>query len=166
MKHTRTLIIIALLAGLGYFFYQYRQPRFKAGENTPDFEVALMNGEQVKLSDLKGKYVLLQFWGSWCGPCRKENAELVPLYQKYHDRGFEIFSIGLEQNARAWQNAIVQDGLVWKYHTMESAEFIGGMAQQFNVKQIPTTFLISAKGVIMGVDLKPEYIDKMLSEKI
>jgi peroxiredoxin len=166
MKHTRTLIIIALLGALAYFFYQYRQPRFKAGEQAPDFEVALMNGEQVKLSDLQGKYVLLQFWGSWCGPCRKENAELVPLYQKYHDRGFEIFSIGLEQNARAWQNAIVQDGLVWKYHTMESAEFLGGRAQQFNVHQIPTTFLISAKGVIMGVDLKPEYINKMLSEKI
>jgi peroxiredoxin len=166
MKHTRTLIIIALLAALGYFFYQYRQPRFKAGEQAPDFEVALMNGEQLKLSDLQGKYVLLQFWGSWCGPCRKENEELVPLYHKYHDRGFEILSIGLEQNARAWQNAIVQDGLVWKYHTMESADFIGGRAKQFNVKQIPTTFLISAKGVIMGVDLKPEYINKMLSEKI
>ncbi len=166
MKHTRTLTIIALLAIVAFVFYKYRQPRFAAGENVPDFEVGLMNGERAKLSDLQGKYVLLQFWGSWCGPCRKENPELVALYQKYHDRGFEIFSIGLEQNPRAWQNAIVQDGLVWKYHTMESAEFKGGRAEQFNVHEIPTTFLISSKGVIMGVDLKPEYIDKMLGEKI
>ncbi len=166
MKHTRTLILFALLALVAFVFYKYRQPRFVAGEKAPDFEVGLLTGERAKLSDLKGKYVLLQFWGSWCGPCRKENPELVVLYQKYHDRGFEIFSIALEQNPRAWQAAIAQDGLIWKYHSMESADFKGGRANQFNVKSIPTTFLISAKGVIMGVDLKPQYIDKMLGEKI
>ena len=166
MKHSRTLILLALLALVAFVFYKYRQPRFVAGENIPDFEVSLLNGERSKLSDLKGKYVLLQFWGSWCGPCRKENPELVKLYEKYHDRGFEIFSIGLEQNPQAWQQAIKQDGLLWKYHSLESAEFSGGLAQQFNVKSIPTIFLISAQGVIMGVDLKLEYIDRMLSEKI
>jgi len=166
MKYTRTLGIIALLALVAFVFYKYRQPRFAAGEKAPDFEVGLMNGERAKLSDLQGKYVLLQFWGSWCGPCRKENPELVILYQKYHDRGFDIFSIGLEQSPQAWQNAIAQDGLLWKYHTMESAEFQGGRAAQFNVHEIPTTFLISSKGVIMGVNLKPEYIDRMLREKI
>jgi len=166
MKYTRTLGIIALLALVAFVFYKYRQPRFAAGEKTPDFEVGLLTGERAKLSDLKGKYVLLQFWGSWCGPCRKENPELVALYQKYHDRGFEIFSIALEQNSQAWQNAITQDGLVWKYHSMESSEFVGGIAQQFNIKSIPATFLLTAEGVIMGVNLKPEYIDKMLGEKI
>ncbi len=166
MKHKTTLILLSLLALVAFVFYKYRQPRFVAGENAPDFEVGLLTGERAKLSDLKGKYVLLQFWGSWCGPCRRENPELVALYQKYHDRGFEIFSIGLEQNPRAWQSAIAQDGMVWKYHSMESAEFKGGRAEQFNVHQIPTTFLINAQGVIMGVSLKPEYIDKMLGEKI
>jgi thiol-disulfide isomerase/thioredoxin len=166
MKNTRTLIIVSLLALVAFVFYKYRQPRFAAGEKVPDFEVGLLNGERAKLSDLQGKYVLLQFWGSWCGPCRKENTELVPLYQKYHNRGFEIFSIGLEQNPGAWENAILQDGLAWKYQTMESAEFKGGRATQFNVHQIPTTFLINPNGMIMGVDLKPEYIDRMLKEKI
>ncbi|MBC7775986.1 MAG: TlpA family protein disulfide reductase [Phycisphaerae bacterium] len=166
MKHTRTLILLALLALVALIFYKYRQPRFVAGEKVPDFEVGLLTGERAKLSDLKGKYVLLQFWGSWCGPCRKENPELVALYQKYHDRGFGIFSVALEQNPRAWQNAIAQDGLIWKYHTMESAEFKGGRASQFNVKSIPATFLINREGVIMGVNLKPDYIDKMLGEKI
>ena len=166
MKHTRTLIIFGLLALVGFIFYKYRQPRFVAGEKAPDFEVGLMTGERTKLSDLKGKYVLLQFWGSWCGPCRKENPELVELYHKYHQRGFEIFSIGLEQNPRAWQAAIAKDSMTWKYHTMESAEFKGGRAQQFNIKSIPATFLINAEGVIMGVNLKPDYIDKMLGEKI
>ncbi len=167
MKNSRTtLILLALLAIVAFVFYKYRQPRFVAGEKAPDFEVGLLTGERTKLSDLKGKYVLLQFWGSWCGPCRRENPELVALYQKYHTRGFEIFSIGLEQNPKAWQSAIVHDGMVWKYHTMETAEFNGGRAQQFNVHEIPTTFLLNAEGVIMGVDLKPEYINKMLGEKI
>ncbi len=166
MKNSRTLIFIALLALVAFVFYKYRQPRFVAGEKVPDFEVGLLTGERAKLSDLQGKYVLLQFWGSWCSPCRKENPELVAIYQKYHDRGFEIFSIAMEQNPQAWQRAIQQDGLVWKYHSMESAELNGERAQQFNIKSIPATFLISADGVIMGVNLKPEYIDKMLGEKI
>lgn len=166
MKNKRTLIILAALAVVAFIFYKYRQPRFMAGETTPDFEVALLNGERAKLSDLKGKYVLLQFWGSWCGPCRRENPELVAIYNKYHERGFEVFSVGIEQNAGAWQNAIVQDGMVWKYHTMESAEFDGGLAKQFNIKSIPALFLLNPDGVIMGVNLKPVYIDRMLGEKI
>lgn len=166
MKHTRTLIFLSLFAIVAFVFYKYRQPRFVAGEKAPDFEVGLLTGERAKLSDLQGKYVLLQFWGSWCGPCRKENPELVALYQKYHDRGFEIFSIGIEQNPQAWQRAITQDGLLWKYHSMESSEFSGELAQKFNIVQIPTIFLLNAQGVIMGVNLKPEYIDKMLGEKI
>lgn len=166
MKNNRTLIILAALALVAFVFYKYRQPRFMAGEATPDFEVALLNGERAKLSDLKGKYVLLQFWGSWCGPCRRENPDLVAIYKKFHERGFEVFSVGIEQNDGAWKNAIEQDGLLWKYHTMESAEFDGGLAKQFNIKSIPALFLLNPEGVIMGVNLKPVYIDRMLGEKI
>lgn len=166
MKTTRTLGLFALLALVALIFYKYRQPRFVAGEKAPDFEVGLLSGQRAKLSDLQGKYVLLQFWGSWCAPCRKENPELVALYKKYHARGFEIFSIALEPSPRSWQRAIVQDSLLWKYHAMESAEFDGGRAKQFNIKSIPATFLLNHEGVIMGVNLKPEYIDKMLREKL
>lgn len=166
MKNTRSLVLLSLLAIVAFVAYKYRMPRFVAGEKAPDFEVGLLSGERAKLSDLKGKYVLLQFWGSWCGPCRRENPELVSLYQKYHERGFEIFSIALEQNPRAWQYAIAQDGLVWKYHAMESVEFDGGRAKQYNIKSIPATFLLNAEGVIMGVNLKPIYMDKMLAEKL
>jgi thiol-disulfide isomerase/thioredoxin len=165
-KYTRTLVILALVALISFMFYKYRQPRFLAGDPVPDFEVSLISGERAKLSDLKGKYVLLQFWGSWCGPCRQENPELAALYQKYHARGFEIFSIGIETNPTAWKNAILQDGLTWKYHAMEAGDFDGGQAKQFNIKSIPTTFLLNPEGIIMGVSLKPEYINKMLSEKI
>ena len=166
MKNSRNLIILALIAVVALVFYWYRMPRFRAGESAPDFEVTLIDGQRAKLSDLRGKYVLLQFWGSWCGPCRHENHELVQLYQKYHDKGFEIFSIALDQNPRAWQAAILHDGMLWRYHTLESADFKGARAKQFNVHAIPTTFLVNKDGVIMGVDLKPEFIDRMLAEKI
>ncbi|MDX1911857.1 MAG: TlpA disulfide reductase family protein [Saprospiraceae bacterium] len=166
MKNTRTIGIVALLLFVAFLFYKYRMPRFKAGEQTPDFEVTLISGEQARLSDLRGKFVLLQFWGSWCGSCRKENPELVELYNKYHERGFEIFSIGVEPNERSWKRAIEQDQMRWKYHAMESSEFDGLQTQLFNVKSIPATFLLNREGVIMGVNLKPHYMDKMLSEKI
>ena len=165
-KHTRSLIIIALIAVVAIIFIWYRMPRFRAGEVAPDFQATLIDGQQAKLSDLRGKYVLIQFWGSWCGPCRRENPELAKIYQKFHDRGFEIFSIALDQNPRAWQSAIAHDGMVWKYHTMESADFKGARATQFNVHSIPTTFLVNKDGTIMGVDLQPAFIDRMLGEKL
>lgn len=156
---------LALLLALGAFlFYQYRQPRFVAGEKAPDFSVTLANGEAFRLSDLKGKHVLLQFWGSWCGPCRAENPHLAELYRKYHNAGFEIVSIAIEQNSRNWQRAIETDGMAWKYHAAEFGQFNGPLARLFNIRSIPTTFLISPEGVIMGVRLSPEMIEKMLRQ--
>jgi Thiol-disulfide isomerase and thioredoxins len=166
MKNSRNLIILALFAIVAYVFYQYRQPRFAAGEPMPEVAFNMPNGDRAKLSDLRGKYVLLQFWGSWCGPCRRENPELVALYRHFHDRGFEIASIGLERNPRAWQQAIESDGLAWPYHAMESADFDGENTRLFNVRSIPATFLINPEGVIMGVNLKPVYLEKMLKEKL
>lgn len=162
----RTGVFIAVCALVAFGVWKYRQPRFSGGDKVPDIEVALANGQRAKLSDFKGKYVLLQFWGSWCGPCRQENPQLVQLYQKYHAKGFEIFSIGIEQNQNQWKNAIAADHLEWPYHTMESVDFDGSLAKQFNIKSIPTTFLLNPQGVIMGVSLNPDYLDKMLSEKL
>ena len=146
--------------------WKYRQPRFSGGDQVPDIDIELVNGQHAKLSDLKGKYVLLQFWGSWCGPCRQENPELVRLYKKYHEKGFEIFSINIKFNPAAWKNAIQNDQMEWPFHTMESASFDGPLAKQFNIKSIPTTFLLNKSGVIMGVSLHPDYLEKMLSEKL
>lgn len=159
------LISIACLA-IAYAVWNYRQPRFGAGDEAPDIQLTLMNGQAARLSDLRGKYVLLQFWGSWCGPCRQENPHLVELYRKYHEKGFEVFSIGLEFNPNAWKNAILNDQLEWPYHSMESANFDGPLAKQYNIKSIPSTFLLNPQGVIMGVNLNPDYLKKMLSEKL
>ena len=163
MKSGTFRIGLVLVLALGAFlYYRYRQPRFIAGEKAPDFSVTLLNGQAARLSDLRGHYVLLQFWGSWCGPCRAENMSLAALYQRYHPQGFEVFSVAIEQNPQAWQHAIDADGINWKYHTAEFGEFNGPVAQLYNIHAIPTTFLINPDGMIMGVNQTPLQIQKTL----
>lgn len=155
---------VALL--LLFVWYRSRQPRFIAGEQAPDFGVTLADGKPFHLSDLRGRYVLLQFWGSWCGPCRAENPHLAELYRRYHPAGLEIVSIGIERSPAAWQKAIAADGLVWPYHSADFQEFDNPVARLYNVHAIPTTFLINPDGAIMGVSLSPKAMDKLLAEKL
>jgi thiol-disulfide isomerase/thioredoxin len=157
---------VALAAALLFAWYKYRQPRFIAGDKAPDIEITLTDGQQARLSDLKGKYVLLHFWGSWCGPCRAENPHLAAIYRQYQGQGFDIFSIGIEQSPQAWKRAIERDSLVWRHHAMESGSFDGGAAQLYNIKVIPSTFLINPEGDIMGVNLTPEQIGKTLAQRL
>lgn len=145
---------------------RYRQPRFRAGDKAPDFDVALLDGRTAHLSDLHGKYTLLQFWGSWCGPCRAENPALLNIYRHYGTQGFEIFSVAIERNPESWRRAIRQDGINWPYHTMEQDDFNGRLTRMFNVKSIPTTLLLDPEGTIIGVNLAPEQIEKTLSERL
>lgn len=165
-QYLRNGLIVAACMVIAFGVWKYRQPSFRSGDKAPDIDVELLDGQRGKLSDLKGKYVLLQFWGSWCGPCRQENPQLLKLYNKYHDKGFEIFSIGIEPSRDSWVSAIKNDGMIWRYHSMESIDFDGSLAKQFNIKSIPTTFLLNPEGIIMGVDLLPDYLEKMLSEKL
>ena len=160
------LILIAAALLIAFIWYRYRQPRFVAGEQAPDFQITLTDGSSARLSDTKGKYTLLQFWGSWCGPCRAENPYLAALYRKYHDRGFEIISVALEQNPRNWQRAIAEDGMIWRYHGMESADFGGPIAHQYNIHSIPAIFLINPEGKIMGVNTPPDELDKILGARL
>ncbi|MCS6928511.1 MAG: TlpA family protein disulfide reductase [Saprospiraceae bacterium] len=157
---TAVAIGILLLGGVAY--WKYRQPRFVAGDRLADFSFTLADGRQVHLSDWKGKYVLIHFWGSWCGPCREENRELRRLYAKYRHVNFDIISIGIEQTRRAWEQALQTDSLVWPHHALELERFQGPLAKHFRVRAIPTTFLINPQGVIMGVNLSPYQLEHML----
>ncbi|MBL7826995.1 MAG: TlpA family protein disulfide reductase [Saprospiraceae bacterium] len=159
-------LLALICAAIAFGVWKYRTPSVGAGDPVPDFQVTTMDGASIKLSDLRGKYVLLHFWGSWCGPCRKESPHLVELYRKYHEKGFEILSVAIDVNTRAWQTAIINDRMAWPYHAMEPYDFGGPVSKQFNIKSIPATFLINPQGVIMGVNLIPEYLDKMLAEKL
>jgi thiol-disulfide isomerase/thioredoxin len=117
-----------------------------------------------KLSDLKGKVVLIDFWASWCGPCRKENPTVVAAYKKYREKGFEVFSVSLDQDKGRWINAINQDGLVWPNHVSDLKYWQNEAAAKYSVTSIPRTVLIDRNGVITDHNLRGEALEKKLKE--
>lgn len=117
-----------------------------------------------KLSDLKGKIVLIDFWASWCGPCRKENPNVVAAYKKYRDKGFEIFSVSLDQDKSRWMAAIQQDGLIWANHVSDLKFWQNEAAGKYGVSSIPKTVLLDRNGIITDHNLRGEALDKKLKE--
>lgn len=115
----------------------------------------------VKLADFKGKYVLVDFWASWCGPCRKENPNVVAAYKKYHDKGFDIVSVSLDDKKEAWLNAIHKDGLTWT-HVSDLKGWQNAAATQYGVKSVPTSFLLDKNGVVIARNLRGEELHSKL----
>ena len=153
------IIVIFLL---GYFVGKplYMQPAYQRGETAPVITGTTLGGEKFSLNDLKGKFVLIDFWGSWCGPCRRENPNLVALYKKFKRNNkveLEVVSIGVETNENRWKKAINRDGLIWPYHILDKAEslrfFDSPIAKKYGVKEVPSKFLLNPSGEIIGVNL-------------
>jgi thiol-disulfide isomerase/thioredoxin len=117
-----------------------------------------------KLSDLKGKVVLVDFWASWCGPCRRENPTVVALYNKYKAKGFEVFSVSLDQDRQKWIDAIAKDGLVWSNHVSDLKGWGNAAAQLYGVSSIPKTVLIDKNGIVTDHNLRGELLEKRLKE--
>ena len=126
------------------------------GDKAPELNYQDPNGKMIALSDLKGKMVLIDFWASWCGPCRRENPNIVKTYNKFKDenfengKGFTVYSVSLDKSKGAWQNAIMQDGLAWPYHVSDLKAWAAEGAQIYNVRGIPMAFLIDGNGIIVG----------------
>ena len=126
------------------------------GDKAPELNYQDPNGKMIALSDLKGKMVLIDFWASWCGPCRRENPNIVKTYNKFKDenfengKGFTVYSVSLDKSKGAWQNAIMQDGLAWPYHVSDLKAWAAEGAQIYNVRGIPMAYLIDGNGIIVG----------------
>jgi thiol-disulfide isomerase/thioredoxin len=136
------------------------------GKVAPDFEELMVDGKtKMKLSDLRGKVVLLDFWASWCGPCRRENPTVVGLYEKYKDKGFTVMSVSLDKDGEKWKQAIEQDKLSWPYHVSDLKAWSSEAAKLYQVKGIPFTVLIDKEGKIIDTKLRGDAL-RMELEKI
>ncbi|PIQ21217.1 MAG: alkyl hydroperoxide reductase [Cytophagales bacterium CG18_big_fil_WC_8_21_14_2_50_42_9] len=131
------------------------------GQPAPDINLPTPDGQTIALSSLKGKYVLVDFWASWCGPCRQENPNVVRMYQKYKDKGFEIYGVSLDESKEKWVNAIAKDNLTWP-HVSDLKGWNSAAAVKYNIQAIPQTLLLDKEGKIIAKNLR----GKPLEEKI
>lgn len=133
------------------------------GKLAPDFEEKLPNGETMKLSDLRGQIVLLDFWASWCGPCRRENPNVVKMYKKYQDDGFTVMSVSLDKVKDNWLKAIEKDNLTWPNHVSDLKHWGSEVAKLYGVRGIPFTVLIDQEGKIIRTKLRGPELEKELA---
>lgn len=152
----------------GYKEYSQFKSEPKAADNgnTMAPEIALKNpeGKVIKLSSLRGKVVLIDFWASWCGPCRQENPNVVKVYNHYKDKGFTVYSVSLDKDAEAWKRAIKSDGLIWPNHVSDLKMWQSPMIQLYGISGIPHTVLIDQKGKIITTNLRGPALEQKLKE--
>lgn len=132
------------------------------GKLAPDFTENKIDGTPMKLSDLRGNVVLLDFWASWCGPCRRENPNVVKLYEKYSKDGFTVMSVSLDQEKSKWLAAIEKDHLMWPNHVSDLKGWASAVGKIYEVKGIPFTVLIDKEGKIINTNLRGEDLEAEL----
>ncbi|GIV34049.1 MAG: hypothetical protein KatS3mg031_1584 [Chitinophagales bacterium] len=162
------LLLICLIGCLSACKW-FHTDKILVGDRAPDLYVPSASGDTLSLSAYRGNLVLLHFWASWCAPCRRENPKLVELYSKYRDVPFKnaerlvFFSVSLDSDRNKWLKAIEDDHLYWDAHGCDLQGWKSPAADSFQVVSIPASFLINHKGIVIGKDLSPRDLDKLLA---
>lgn len=134
------------------------------GNTAPEIKLKTVKGEEIALSDLKGKIVLVDFWASWCHPCREANPILAEAYLKYHHKGFEILSVSLDDDKSHWLKAIEQDKLPWKWHVSDLKGWDSQVIIDYKVEALPTSYLVDREGKIVALDPYAEDLELELED--
>ncbi len=158
MKETFLILLSSFAIATGLF----AQPA--VGSKAPDISLPDANGQKVSLSSLQGKVVLVDFWASWCGPCRLNNKAVAPIYSKYHDKGFEVFAVSIDANTKDWTKAVQQDKMKWKQVIDTNAAYGNELTKTWNIQYIPSTFLIDKQGRIVASGVEKDELEKMLQK--
>jgi peroxiredoxin len=137
------------------------------GKEAPNFSAPNPDGKQLSLNEIKGKATIIDFWASWCGPCRRENPNVVKVYEKYHDKGLEIISVSLDKPGQKekWLKAIEDDKLTW-HHVSNLQYFQDPVAQQYNIQSIPATYILDADGKIVAKSLRGQALEDKIAEML
>lgn len=133
------------------------------GKLAPDFSGPTPDGKKISLKQSLGKVTIIDFWASWCGPCRAENPNVVALYNEYHSKGLNIIGVSLDKDAAKWKEAIAKDGLLWP-HISHLQQWEEPIAKQYNVQSIPATFILDEKGNIVAKDLRGDALKAKVKE--
>ena len=162
MKYIAILIILIISAG------NHFGQSLEIGQKAPEIIQTSLDGKEIRLSSLRGKVVLIDFWASWCAPCRKEHPLVVSIYHKYKDasfkngEGFTIFSVSMDMHKTAWKNAVIKDKLVWPNHVSDLKGWRNEAALLYNISVVPYCYLIDGDGIVVAVNPRRERLENEL----